>query len=207
MPRDFGFAPNPFFGVCTLACCKPNVRRSAQPGDLVIGLNGQPPSRRPKQHEDRIVYVMRVTEAATFNAYWEDPRFQCKKPSFSASRMFAFGDNIYRKDEDGRWFQMDSHHSLPNGEPNDKNIETDTSADRVLISTDFVYWGGLGPLQRDLRDQPWASSVFDGGRRGEKTRFENAVVDGFDRWFVDLPVRGCVGRPERWISGAAGQRR
>ena len=25
---DHGFAPNPFYGVCTLACCKPRMRNA-----------------------------------------------------------------------------------------------------------------------------------------------------------------------------------
>ena len=28
--HDSGFSPNPFGGVCTLACCKPAIRRSAE---------------------------------------------------------------------------------------------------------------------------------------------------------------------------------
>ena len=36
--HDTGFSPNPFFGYCTLACCKPVIRRSAQAGDWVVGL-------------------------------------------------------------------------------------------------------------------------------------------------------------------------
>lgn len=28
MTYDTGFAPNPFFGICTLACCKPKMRQS-----------------------------------------------------------------------------------------------------------------------------------------------------------------------------------
>lgn len=35
--RDYGFAPNPFFGVCTLATCKPRIRSVAQIGDWVVG--------------------------------------------------------------------------------------------------------------------------------------------------------------------------
>ena len=27
MTDDTGFAPNPFYGICTLACCKPVIRR------------------------------------------------------------------------------------------------------------------------------------------------------------------------------------
>ena len=28
--HDLGFAPNPFHGVCTLACCKPQIRKIAK---------------------------------------------------------------------------------------------------------------------------------------------------------------------------------
>lgn len=31
--REYGFAPNPFFGWCTLATCKPKIRVTAEVGD------------------------------------------------------------------------------------------------------------------------------------------------------------------------------
>lgn len=31
--RDLGFAPNPFHGFCTLATCKPGIRKTAKVGD------------------------------------------------------------------------------------------------------------------------------------------------------------------------------
>ena len=34
---DDGVAPNPYGGVCTLAICKPVIRKKAQVGDWVIG--------------------------------------------------------------------------------------------------------------------------------------------------------------------------
>ena len=203
MPRDFGFAPNPFFSFCTLACCKPKIRRAAQLGDLVVGINGTPPNKKPKQQQDRIVYAMRVTETLSFNDYWDDPRFQNKKPNFHSSRMYAFGDNIYRKDGNGLWFQADSHHTLPNGAPNDFNIRTDTSADRVLISDDFAYWGGSGPLRSNPDIEVWASAVFDGGRRAHKCNFDERTINSVTAWFAALPDRGYLGRPERWVVGAA----
>lgn len=53
LARDAGFAPNPFYGVCTLATCKPRIRASAAVGDWIVGTgSGQ---------EDRlghIVYAM-----------------------------------------------------------------------------------------------------------------------------------------------------
>ena len=35
--REYIFAPNPFFGVLTLATCKPGIRYSAEIGDFIIG--------------------------------------------------------------------------------------------------------------------------------------------------------------------------
>ncbi len=65
--HDSGFAPNPFFGYCTLACCKPDIRRTAQVGDWVVGLT-------PKPDGNRIVYFMRVDGIIGFAAYWRDER-------------------------------------------------------------------------------------------------------------------------------------
>ena len=38
---DSGFAPNPFYGYCTLADCKPKIRKQAQVGDWIIGLGSK----------------------------------------------------------------------------------------------------------------------------------------------------------------------
>ena len=35
--EDGGFAPNPFHGVLTLNCCKPEIRKQAEVGDWVAG--------------------------------------------------------------------------------------------------------------------------------------------------------------------------
>jgi hypothetical protein len=34
---DSGFAPNPFGEYCTLACCKPQIRKRARVGDWIVG--------------------------------------------------------------------------------------------------------------------------------------------------------------------------
>jgi len=73
--HDTGFSPNPFHGYCTLACCKPAIRRTAQKGDWVVGLT-------PKKDGNRIVYFMRVDEnPLTFTQYWNDRRFKAKRPA------------------------------------------------------------------------------------------------------------------------------
>src|SRR5258708_34492950 len=78
--RDFGFAPNPFYGWCTLATCKPVIRRVARVGDFILGTGSKQLDR-----EGFVIYAMRVTEALTFNEYWSDKRFQTRKPDLSGS--------------------------------------------------------------------------------------------------------------------------
>lgn len=139
--RDFGFAPNPFHGICTLATCKPPIRKGARIGDWVVGMGG----RRLKA-TGRCVYAMRVTETLTFNEYWASEIFFDKRPVRNGSSVMMVGDNIYHRDNpDSPWTQSDSHHSLPDGAQNPLNINKDTSADRVLASREFFYFGKAAP--------------------------------------------------------------
>jgi len=41
IPIDDGAAPNPFWGTCTLAICKPAIRRTAKVGNWVVGLGSK----------------------------------------------------------------------------------------------------------------------------------------------------------------------
>jgi hypothetical protein len=192
--RDYGFAPNPFFGICTLATCKPGIRGVAQIGDWVVGTGSKKHS-----HEKNIVYAMRVTGAMTFNHYWTDPQFQAKKPNLRGSKKQAFGDNIYSRDaRTKRWCQANSHHSMPDGTANQSNVVADTAADRVLMSDDFVYWGGSGPPlpKRFLNYGTQAISLCAG--RGHKNNFPPALVQEFIAWIRSLDVKGYGGEPLDW---------
>lgn len=145
LDRDFGFAPNPFHGYCTLATCKPKIRQGAQIGDWVIGVGGG-----RIRATGRCVYLMKVTEILTFDTYWTDVRFQIKKPVRNGSLVMMVGDNIYHQDAGSdNWIQEDSHHSNPDGSPNISNLRTDTSSKKVLISDSFYYFGNTAP-QIDL---------------------------------------------------------
>ena len=139
--RDFGFAPNPFHGVLTLATCKPLIRRKAGTGDWVIGVGG---SRL--RATGRCIFAARVTDSKTFNEYWDDPAYQDKKPVRNGSRRMMVGDNIYyRHQATETWHQEDSHHSNPDGSVNSHNRQRDTQTDRVLISQHFFYFGRHAP--------------------------------------------------------------
>ena len=189
--RDYGFAPNPFLGICTLATCKPDIRKAASIGDWVIGTGSSSNHRR-----GHLVYAMCVTGSMTFNDYWRAREFQGKKPNLRGSVKQAFGDNIYFKDNDSQWRQMDSHHSYPNGVPNRHNILHDTQVDRILISQDYAYWGESGleiPSRfRDYKGDDICAS------RGHKCRFPSGLVDDFVFWFRSLKAKGFLDKPQNW---------
>lgn len=137
--RDFGFAPNPFHGSCTLATCKPRIRGSARVGDWIAGMGGS--RLRATGH---CIFAMRVGRILTFNQYWADPEFRDKRPIRNGSLVMLVGDNIYHNDGKA-WIQEDSHHSRSDGTPEPSNVVNDTSADAVLVSDLFYYFGTLAP--------------------------------------------------------------
>ena len=140
-----------------------------------------------------MVYAMRVTETMSINAYWYDPRFHEKRPDLRSGLKKAFGDNIYHRDENSNeWRQMDSHHSLEDGSPNQNNVLNDTQADRVLVSDDFIYWGGNGPKL------PKFQGVDLRFGRGHKCDFPQGAVEEFIAWIRGLDDRGYCGAPLEW---------
>lgn len=189
--RDYGFAPNPFFRICTLATCKPIIRRIGSVGDWVIGTGS-----KQKGRQEYLVYAMCITETMTFNEYWQNERYQRKKPNLRGSMKQAFGDNIYFRDNSGQWQQQDSHHSYPGGVPNWHNIRHDTQTDRVLLSKDYAYWGGSGP------EIPTRFRNYKGydicAKRNHKCRFPEELAKDFVTWFRSLGITGYWDEPLDW---------
>lgn len=62
---DGGSAPNPYSGACTLAICKPAIRRTAKKGDVIVGLA----CKSNGDDERRIVYCMVVDETIEWSDY------------------------------------------------------------------------------------------------------------------------------------------
>ena len=183
---DSGFAPNPFNGFCTLATCKPSIRCRTSVGDYIIGTGSD---RKNVRRGGFLVYAMRVRETMNFEQYWSDTRFEKKKPHLYGDYERACGDNIYCPLEGGGWRQLNSYHSNKDGSPNHDHISRDTSVDRVLISDDFVYFGGEGPKIPDSLE----SIVLQG--RGYKRSKDWKAVAEFENWLKSLRAKGCQGRP------------
>ena len=178
--EDTGFAPNPYHGFCTLACCKPPIRRRAEVGDWVIATGS---NARSKRRGGFLSFAMRVTEILTFQEYWDDVRFRAKRPDLDGSLEKACGDNLYRRDPvSGEWRQIQAYHC------EFTTLQEDISVDRVLVSGDFVYWGGNGP---PLPEFGGYKLCREG--RGYLVNFPEEVVAMFVEWIRGLQCAGETG--------------
>ena len=196
---DSGFAPNPFYGYCTLATCKPRIRQHAQIGDWVVGTGSDARGVRRGGH---LVYAMRVTEILSTAEFWNDHRFERKKPNLFYNWVAASGDNIYEPLGHGRWRQLSSYHSHEDGSRRQDHVVRDTGVERILVSNDFVYFGGEGPQLPAL--------FLDGGRlqmiclhRNYRRVRDEPVIAAFEKWMRSLDEIGFQGKPWDWVKRRA----
>ena len=192
---DSGFAPNPFFDYCTLATCKPDIRKRASVGDWLVGTGSNAANICRGGY---LVYAMRVTEALETAQYWDDPRFQCKKPEMHHNWMAASGDNIYERVSPAKWRQLNSYHSEPDGQPVARHIKRDTGVERVLVSNDYVYFGGEGPKLSRRFLSGGSMQLCHTGRGCRRIRDEK-VIAGFVSWLRSQGHSGYLGKPWDWV--------
>ena len=184
---DHGFAPNPFYGVCTVATCKPDIRKAACVGDYVLGTG-----TAERNLQGQIVFLMRIDKIITFDTYWTESQYARKVPVMNGSLQQRFGDNIYHR-QNGKWMQADSRHSGIGAKPNKLNLDRDTGkTDRVLVSSDFTYWGGNGPpIPARLND-------FVHSTPGHRSFFSEERIKRFLEWTCKRNEKGLVGDPGEW---------
>ena len=193
---DYGFAPNPFHDYCTLATCKPLIRKHAQIGDWILGTGSNEKRIRRGEY---LVYAMRVTEYVSTKEYWLDPRFERKKPNLLHNWVTASGDNIYAPLGDGCWHQLSSYHTNADGSRVEKHVARDTGIERILVSDDFVYFGGEGPRLPEcfLVGGEFQMICIGIGYR----RFKNeTTVFALENWIRSLGLRGFQGKPWNWVN-------
>ena len=182
--RDFGFAPNPFGQHCTLATCKPLIRRNSELDDWIFGI-----TPKAKDKGNRLVFAMKVTQKMTFDEYWASPEFQYKKPVMNGSLKQLYGDNIYHKNKDtDAWIQEDSHHSKDNGETNYENLKRDVSGQYVLISDYFYYFGKLNVEMPFLLKTKFSIGI---GQKQVKEEYALKLIE----WLYSNYEKGLIGVP------------
>ncbi|MDP2852699.1 MAG: hypothetical protein Q8O28_00480 [Smithellaceae bacterium] len=183
--HDTGFSPNPFWGCCTLADCKPVIRRTAKVGDWVVGLS-------PKRSGNKIIYAMQIERKIPFADYYRDSQYALKIPDFSKGKVVnKRGDNIYKPLPNGDFLQLQSMHSNGTFE-NPKTKIRDLGGKYVLIANTFYYFGSkpinLPHFLRDLKVG-----------RAHKCKFPPEVVSTFIAFIKQQKV-GINAPPTCWPS-------
>jgi len=183
--RDYGFAPNPFYNICTLATCKPGIRKSACVGDWIFGIGSK--TTLP----NRMIYLMKVNEKINFNEYWTNTKYAMKKPQMTTLKKM-YGDNIYYYNESTcTWHQANSHHSYENGETNPYNLQKDTSSNNVLVSREFFYFG----KSAIVIPTKYVSAIYKSRRNYCKENetpiindFLNYIQNNYEIGYMDDPI-------------------
>ncbi len=177
---DSGAAPNPFGGVCTLVICKPQIRRTVEIGDWVVGTGS---ARSPVGDiQGQVVYAMRVSAKMPMYAYDDLARQQLpiKVPGGnSPSPLSRVGDAIYDFSETPPRLRRRSVHC-------EEDRERDLGGEYALLSEHFYYFGAR-PKPLPDRLQP---IVKEG--QGHRSRANDPYVEDFIGW-----VEGLSERPNR----------
>ena len=169
--HDNGFAPNPYYGVCTLAHCKfgvngkKNVVELAQKGDWVVGTGGR--GKRSVGH-GKLIYAMRVDEKLTLKKYYYDVRFQKKKRRKNGSYRQGQGDNLNKaKHLRGRY---------------------------VIISRRYFYFG-RNAIKIPIRFREHPIHPLEKKGPGFRSRFNEKFVTSVVGWLNTSYRTGILGNP------------
>lgn len=189
IPVDDGAAPNPFWGYCTLAICKPVIRRVAQEGDWIIGTGSRraPGPDGSRDLSGHLVYAMRVKHKLPMEEYDAWARRHCprKIPHWTArDHRHRLGDAIY----DFRF----NPPRLRDSVHDEGNRRRDLSGRYVLISDHFFYFGDNPvPLPRTLL--PLARQTL-----GHRSRANAALLEPFLAWLGarGLKPKKLYGKPQ-----------
>jgi len=170
---DAGTAPNPFGTWCSLAICKPGIRRHAKVGDWIVGFRSKA--------NDEVIYAMQVQRVLSFPEYWNERRFHYKRPDRT-----PFPDNFYRPTDSGplEWVENHIHER--------EAFKKDTGGLHVLVSRRFWYFGRESPsIPTDLvhlvhSGQSYA--VHKARKADDAARLEawlNLWPNGMNGWPID----------------------
>ncbi|MBN3873640.1 hypothetical protein [Nostoc sp. JL33] len=171
---DDGAAPNPFWELCTLAICKPVIRRVASIGDWVVGFGS---TQSPIGNiADSVVYAMKVTDKMTFQEYDEFCQVHSphKIPKWD-SKIFEYrvGDCIYDYSQAEQPVLRPSVHDI-------SNQETDLGGINVLMSRHFYYFGDKAV------QLPALLTPLVHNNQGHKSTANDPYVDEFVIWIDKL---------------------
>ncbi len=142
MSHDDKFAPNPFYGVLTLATCMNKLRYNTKVGNWVAGWTSRKTATSTPVGEERLIYLARVTDKIPIADYWD--KYPQKRPS-NADETARHGDNIYKPDSSAQngLKLVNSDYRKPT---DTEKIRKDLNGQYVLVCNEFYYFGADNPL-------------------------------------------------------------
>lgn len=129
---------------------------------------------------------MRISHVLSMNEYFQDSRFQSKRPKSEGAPEEQCGDNFYYQDKDAGWKR------LPSRFHNDrasfvKDVGADLAGRPVFIAEHFYYFG----RRRVTIPQGLAGVICDGIGIRDKSEF----ADAFLMWLRNSYKPGILGAP------------
>ena len=192
LTHDTGFAPNPFWGVLTLATCKPRIRLLKRKGDWIAGFTSKKLCGDPVG-EEKLVYLMEVTDKLSFSDYFESTLYRGKIPDLSKSQcVFMAGDNIYRPTAPVAPFFNDFE-QIENSYHTENNKQRDLSGKFILASSRFFYFG-----RRALGIPPDIHPDIPKGQSAHGTLTHETAALKFIDYIVSRYSAGVHGAPHSW---------
>jgi hypothetical protein len=192
MTHDTGFAPNPFHNILSLANCKPQIRKKKKIGDFIAGFTSKRLCNDKVGHE-RMIYIMKVTEKISYDEYWNNPRFQSKKPT-DANTITKAGDNIYKPIRNFDFFDINNYEQIENRHHKHENMPRDLNGQFILLSTDFFYFGvGAIPIDTFKINIP-RGRLGHGIKTGDEIEIQNLWNYLKNNYPQNIPIN----RPHKW---------
>lgn len=175
---DTGLAPNIMGGICTLTVCKPVIRRVAKKGDLIVGFS----TARDDRH--KVIYAMYVDEKILYEDYFNDSRFQCKKPIYLSN-----GDNFFSKNQNQLQiaFKNAAHYGK------EIAIQRDLKTPFSIVGKQFWYFGRNAPIL-PIALHGTKLTLNDTYRRGHRITTTPTSIDTLQKWLHHFPS-GVHGKP------------
>ncbi len=193
--HDGGSAPNPFYGLCTLAICKPAIRRVAKKRDVIVGLGCG-------KDESRIIYCMVVDAVVP----WADYIEECKLGNLTEiklnKRQNLKGKIPENENDQGDCIWKDASKyldSIPSwsGHEGEYDFKRDMNGN-VLVGETYWYFGKGDKHKIDLPDDLKNIIPYGQGHRSNSNnRFSEQFVDFFNEQLIERNITtiGKMGTP------------